>query len=124
MYMPTTKKIKCVITGKETIYSGDFLQKKINEYGSEEELLKYYICREVKSFLKKGYKVDDIRKIMNIDDSTELPDQEVLENIQNMFGKVSILKDNPSFNDALTGFTYNKSDKDVENFINDYIIKS
>ena len=61
---------------------------------------------------------------MNIDDSTELPDQEVLENIQNMFGKVSILKDNPSFNDALTGFTYNKSDKDVENFINDYIIKS
>ncbi len=42
--MPTTKKIICVVTGKPTVYSGDFLQKKINEYGSEEELLKYYIC--------------------------------------------------------------------------------
>ncbi len=124
MYMPTTKKITCVVTGKETVYSGDFLQKKINEYGSEEELLKYYICREVKSFLKKGYKVDDIRKIMNVEDSFELPSTEVLEEIQNMFGKVSILKDNPSFNDALTGFTYNKSDEDVEYFINEYIIKS
>ena len=35
MRMPATKKITCVITGKPTVYSGDFLQKKIDEYGNE-----------------------------------------------------------------------------------------
>ncbi len=124
MNMPTTKKIICNITGKETVYSGDFLQKKIDEYGSEEDLLRLYICREVKSFLKKGYKIEDIRSIMNIDETVTLPDEETLETIKSMFGKVSILKDGPTFNEALTGFTYNKSDFDVENFINDYIIKT
>ena len=54
MLMPSTQKIKCIITGKQTVYSGDFLQKKIQEYGSEEKLNKLYICREVKSFFKKG----------------------------------------------------------------------
>ena len=117
------KKLVCNITGKETMYSGDFLQKKIDEYGSEEQLNKLYISREVKSFLKKGYKIPDIRKIMNIDeDSIPLPNDDILEKIQEMFGKNSILKNNPTFNDALTGFTYNKSDPDVEKFIKEYII--
>ena len=30
----------------------------------------------------------------------------------------------PTINENLTGFTYNKSDKDVESFINEYIIKT
>ena len=45
-------------------------------------------------------------------------------NLQEKFGKKSILKDHPSFNNALTGFTYNKTDSDVEQFIKDYIIKA
>lgn len=122
MLMAKTKKITCVVTGKQTIYSGDFLQKKIDEYGSEEKLNEMYICREVKSFLKKGYKVIDIRKILNVDDKTPLPDDETLTSIEGEFLKVSILKDHPTFNEALTCFTYNKSDNDVENFINQYII--
>ena len=122
MLMAKTKKITCVVTGKQTIYSGDFLQKKIDEYGSEEKLNEMYICREVKSFLKKGYKVVDIRKILNVDDKTPLPNDETLTSIEDAFLKVSILKDHPTFNEALTCFTYNKSDNDVENFINQYII--
>ena len=122
--MPTTKKIICVVTGKPTVYCGDFLQKKINEYGSEEELLKYYICREVKSFLKKGYGIDDIRKVMNVDDDIPFPEQDIINKIEEMYRKQSILKQLPTYNDALTGFTYNKSDNDVENFINEYIIKT
>jgi hypothetical protein len=60
---------------------------------------------------------------MNIDeDSIPLPNEDILEKIQEMFGKNSILKNNPTFNDALTGFTYNKSDPDVEKFIKEYII--
>lgn len=122
MLMAKTKKITCVVTGKQTIYSGDFLQKKIDEYGSEEKLNEIYICREVKSFLKKGYKVTDIRKILNVDDTVSLLDDETVANIEGEFLKVSILKDHPTFNEALTCFTYNKSDNDVENFINQYII--
>ena len=124
MLMAKTKKITCVVTGKQTMYSGDFLQKKIDEYGSEEKLNKMYICREVKRFLKKGYKIIDIRKILNVDDSTPLPNDDILTAVENEFLKVSILKDHPTFNEALTSFTYNKSDKDVEKFINQYIIET
>jgi len=113
--MSKTKKITCIVTGKQTMYSGDFLQKKIDEYGSEEKLNKMYICREVKSFLKKGYKIIDIRKILNVDENTPLPSDDILTAIENEFLKVSILKDHPTFNEALTSFTYNKSDKDVKN---------
>mgnify|MGYP003121349885 CR=1 FL=1 len=45
----------------------------------------------------------------------------IWSSIQN---KGSILKEHPTFNDALTNFTYNKSDPDVEKFIKDYIIIS
>ena len=122
--MPSTQKIECIITGKRTVYSGEFLQKKIQEYGSEEKLKKLYICREVKSFLKKGYSVTDIRKILNVDDNFAIPVKEILEDIENTFRKDSILKEHPTFNEALTSFTYNKSDTDVENFIKEYIITS
>tara|TARA_A100000172_G_scaffold80239_1_gene69220 strand:+ start:850 stop:1218 length:369 start_codon:yes stop_codon:yes gene_type:complete len=122
--MPTTKKIICVVTGKPTVYSGDFLQKKIIEYGSEQDLNDLYICREVKSFLKKGYSVEDIRKVMNVDEDTVYPSEDVINKIEEMYRKQSILKQIPTYNDALTGFTYNKSDVDVENFINEYIIKT
>ncbi len=121
--MPSTQKINCVVTGKPTVYSGDFLQKKIDEYGSEDNLTKYYICREVKAFLKKGYKCEDIRKVLNVCESVLYPAEDIITHIQEKFGKKSILKDHPSFNNALTGFTYNKTDSDVEHFIKEYIIK-
>ena len=124
MQMPSTKRIACVVTGKETVYSGDFLKKKINEYGSEERLVSEHICRDVKSLLKKGYKVDDIRKVLNVDDDVPYPDPTIIEKIENQFGKKSILKEHPTFNEALATFTFNKSDPDVEHFINEYIIKS
>lgn len=122
MLMSRTKKITCIVTGKQTIYSGDFLQKKIDEYGTLEKLNDLYICREVKSFLKRGYKILDIRKILNVDDSTALPDEATVNNIEKTFCKTSILKEHPTFNETLTSFTYNKSDPDVEQFIKEYII--
>lgn len=122
--MPSTQKINCVITGKPTVYSGDFLQKKIDEYGSEDNLIKYYICREVKAFLKKGYRCEDIRKVLNVGEDIPHPTEDIITYVQEKFGKKSILKDHPSFNSTLTGFTYNKTDSDVEQFIKDYIIKS
>ncbi len=120
--MATTKKITCVITGKQTVYSGNFLQKKVEEYGSEDNLNRLYVCKEVKSFLKKGYKVSDIIKVLNIDEDHNLPNKEIIDEIESNYLKKTILKDAPTFNDALTGFTYNKSDPVVEKFITQYIM--
>ena len=37
-----TLKVKCFITGEESIFSGDYLNKLIERYGSRENILKYY----------------------------------------------------------------------------------
>jgi polyhydroxyalkanoate synthesis regulator protein len=121
--MSSTKKIKCIVTGKQTIYSGDFLQKKIDEYGSVDELSNTYICKEVKSFLKKGYKISDIKDLLNVDDDVPQLSDDAIKAIEENFRKNSFMKEHTSFNDTLTNFTYNKSDSDVEQFINEYIIK-
>jgi len=55
-----------VVTGKVTSYAGEFLAKKIEEYGNEANLTKFYVCKEVKALLKKGYKVKDIKKILDV----------------------------------------------------------
>ena len=64
--MVKSKKVTCVVTGKTTAYAGEFLQKKIEEYGNEANLTKLYISKEVKALLKKGYRIKDIRKILNV----------------------------------------------------------
>ena len=53
--MVKSKKVICVVTGKSTAYAGEYLQKKIEEYGGEAALDKFYICKEVRALLKKGY---------------------------------------------------------------------
>jgi len=119
--MTKTKTLTCVITGNNTIYSGEFLNKKIEEYGSEEILEKRYVCKEVKSFLKKRYKIKDIRKVLSVDDKIPLPDNETIIFLETTFNS-SINTEN-SASTTITEFTYNKSDKDVEEFINRYIIQ-
>tara|TARA_R110000803_G_scaffold77325_1_gene142176 strand:- start:539 stop:907 length:369 start_codon:yes stop_codon:yes gene_type:complete len=120
--MANTKQITCIISGKQTVYSGPFLEKTIAEYGSEEALDRLYVSREAKSLLKKGYRVIDIRKILNVDDTLTLPPEDVVKIVEDKFIKNNKLKERPSFNESITSFTYNKSDPDVEQFINDYII--
>lgn len=48
-----TLKVKCFITGEESIFSGDYLNKLIERYGSRENILKYYITYRAKNFLLK-----------------------------------------------------------------------
>ena len=61
---------------------------------------------------------------MDVGDDIPFPDEEVINHMTEQYSKPTLIKDRPSFNEALTGFTYNKSDPDVEFFINEYIIKS
>jgi len=119
--MRKTLKIKCIITGKENFFSGDYLSKKIDEYGDTESLEKYYICREVRSLLAKGYKIDNIRNLLNVSNDVIVPDSDTIKVVEDKFKKISLKL--PTVNECLTGFTYNKSDSDVESFMNEYIIK-
>jgi len=118
--MRKSLKIKCVITNKESFFSGEYLTKKIKEYESIESLESYYVCREVKTLLNKGYKISEIRNILNVDSNIEIPNSDIIDTIESKYRKTKLKL--PTINENLTGFTYNKSDVDVENFINSHII--
>ena len=118
--MRKSLKLKCIVTAKESLFSGDYLKKKIQEYGDIETLEKLYISRDVKTLLRRGYGINEIRNILNISDDINLPEKDIIDQLEEKF-KVSGLK-LPTLNDNLSGFTYNKSDKEVENFINNHII--
>ena len=118
--MRKSLKLKCIVTAKESLFSGDYLKKKIQEYGDIETLEKLYISRDVKTLLRRGYGINEIRNILNISDDINLPEKDIIDQLEAKF-KVSGLKF-PTLNDNLSGFTYNKSDKEVENFINNHII--
>jgi|TARA_R100000482_G_C5110935_1_gene140528 hypothetical protein len=118
--MRKSLKLKCIVTGKDSLFSGDYLKKKIEEYGDVESLEKLYVSRDVKTLLRRGYGINEIRNILNVSEDVNLPDKNIIDEVESKF-KISGLK-LPTFNDNLSGFTYNKSDKEVENFINNHII--
>ena len=123
--MLKSKKITCVVTGKSTAYAGEFLQKKITEYGNEAALDKTYICKEVKALLKKGYKINDIRKILDVPADVDPLPQDVVDLIELDYQKTSfkVNDTNSQSLSTITDLTYDKSDEDVEVFINTYIMK-
>lgn len=120
--MVKSLKLKCNVTGKESFFSGDYLKKKITEYDGLENLQEHYISRDVKTLLKRGYGILEIRNILNVSENIQTPTTEIIELLESKF-KTSKFK-LPTINDNLSSFTYNKSDPDVEKFINNYIIKS
>lgn len=120
----TSKKLTCVVTGKSTVYAGAFLQKKIQECGSNEDIEKYYICREVKAYLKKGYKIVEIVKILNVPGDFDLPPLDVINKIESKFKGEYLTQTDSTALSSITSLTYDKSDPDVEMFINTHIIKT
>lgn len=124
--MVKSLKISCVVTGKSTTYAGEFLAKKIQEYGNEGNLIKFYVSKEVKTLLKKGYKIKDIKKILDVPaDIDDLPD-EVTKEIEKEYQKTSYktTDTNSQSLSTITELTYDRSDPDVETFINNFILKT
>jgi len=123
--MLKSKKVTCVVTGKTTAYAGEYLQKKIEEYGNEANLDKFYICKEVRALLKKGYKVSDIRKILDVPADVDPLPVDIVNEIEKDYQKTSfkVNDTNSQSLSTITDLTYDKSDEDVESFINAYIIK-
>jgi len=123
--MNKSKKVTCVVTGKSATFAGDYLEKLLKEYGDDSNLQKMYVSKEVKAFLKKGYKINDIRKLLNVPEDDDLPPKEVIQKLEEEYQKTPVkVNDTSSAVNLLTSFTFNKSDEDVESFINNHIIKS
>lgn len=62
--MSITNKIQCNITKLWYGISQDRKEKLIKKYGSEEELIKKYICRDARTFIKQGYEISEIQQLV------------------------------------------------------------
>tara|TARA_R110000744_G_scaffold10369_4_gene32284 strand:- start:741 stop:1112 length:372 start_codon:yes stop_codon:yes gene_type:complete len=109
-------KVKCLLSGVESVMSGDRLTKKIEEFGSVEEVETTYVHRRAIRLLKKGYSVENIRKLLKVDDQA-LPiiDEDKYDRIYNLYCKRTML--NHTNIPDLSTLIYEKSDPKVVEFI-------
>lgn len=113
----SSKKITCLVSGKSYYFSKAYYDKKVVEYGDEDSLEKYFITRRVRTYLNRGYSINDIRNILNVTDDT-LPDQDS-EEIRAMVEFHSIRNNGKNKRVSNTlNFATLKSDPDVSVFIN------
>jgi hypothetical protein len=111
------RKIQCKVTGKNYTFGVDYFASKVEEYIDESNLKKYFITKKAKTFLNRGYSIQEIRNIFNVEDST-LPDPEsttMRELIE--FHKVKSNNTAKKVSNTLN-FATHKSDPDVALFIN------
>ena len=109
--MVKSKKLTCVITGKTASYAGP-----------EEKI---YICKEAKALLKKGYKIKDVRKLLDVPlDADDVP-KDIVDAIEKEYQKTSIKVNdtNSQSLSTISTLTYDRSDEDVEKFIKTFILK-
>ena len=112
-----SRKITCLITGKSYTYGQDYYDKKIKDYVDEDNLKKYFITQKAKSYLNKGYSIQEIRNILNVDEfNLPSPDsQELVELIE--FHKIQASQTAKKISNTLN-FATHKSDSEVAHFIN------
>ena len=112
-----SRKITCLITGKSYTYGQDYYDKKTKDYIDEDNLKKYFITQKAKNYLNKGYSIQEIRNILNVDNE-DLPgvdSQEVADLIE--FHKVQATQTAKKISNTLN-FATHKSDPEVTHFIN------
>jgi hypothetical protein len=61
-----TRSLKCVITGRKLHATKEYYQRKVEKIGSEEKVHSTYVCREAKNLLVKGFSVEKIREMLNV----------------------------------------------------------
>ena len=97
-----SKKLSCIITGKTIVINDDYFQKKVREFGSEDDLMQRYTCRQAKNLLMRGYSVDEIRTLLKVDKKLPSITNDVIKIIRQensddvvVFDTVSIKKSDP-----------------------------
>ena len=116
-YSMASRKITCSITGKSYTYGQDYYDKKAKDYIDKDNLKKYFITQKAKNYLNKGYSIQEIRNILNVNED-DLPDadsQEIAELIE--FHKIQASHTAKKISNTLN-FATHKSDPEVANFIN------
>jgi len=66
------RSLVCLISGKKYIFSKDYFERKIEEYGGAEQLKKFFVTKKVKSLISRGYNVDEMRRILSVEDEVGL----------------------------------------------------
>ena len=103
-------KLCCIVTGKCITVASDYYQKKIQEFGGEDELTGSYISRQAKGLLKRGYKLNEVRDLLkiNTDKVQQFTDKQISD----------ILKKDKSEETNFENINTKKSDPDVTEYIN------
>lgn len=109
--------VQCLISGKSYTYSDEYYAKRIEEYKDEETLKKFFVTKKVKSYLERGYNVQEIRNILGVQ-VTDLPSPDA-ECIQKLVAYHTLLINAESRKTSCRGnFVNDKTDSDVAVFIN------
>lgn len=109
--------VQCLISGKSFTFSNEYYAKKVEEYKDEETLKKYFITKKVKSYLERGYSVQEIRNILGVQgDDLPSADAECIADIVTYYNLLigSESRKKPS----QSNFINHKTDSDVAVFIN------
>jgi len=112
-----SRKITCLITGKSYTYGQDYYNKKVSDYIDETNLKKYFITQKAKNYLNKGYSIQEIRNILNVnaDDLPKSDSPQIAELIE--FHKIQASQTAKKISNTLN-FATHKSDPEVTDFIN------
>ena len=113
----SSRKVTCLITGKNYTYGQDYYEKKEVDYVDENNLKKYFITQKAKNYLNKGYSIQEIRNILNVDED-DLPSADsgvIAELIE--FHKIQASHTAKKISNTLN-FATHKSDPEVTHFIN------
>ena len=113
----SSRKVTCLITGKNYTYGQDYYEKKVIDYIDENNLKKYFITQKAKNYLNKGYSIQEIRNILNVneDDLPSADSEAIAELIE--FHKIQASHTAKKISNTLN-FATHKSDSDVARFIN------
>lgn len=115
----SSRKLVCLVTGRKLFATKEYFSRKVEKLGSEEAVHASYICKEAKDLLRKGYSVDKIREMLNVqlDNLSDVSDEvidEVINSKKKYFKRLSnFTSGNPIIN--------SKTDPDVKKFIQSLI---
>ena len=113
----SSRRITCSITGKSYTYGQDYYNKKVSDYVDETNLKKYFITQKAKNYLNKGYSIQEIRNILNVnEDGLPGSDSSVLVELIE-FHKIQASQTAKKISNTLN-FATHKSDPEVTHFIN------
>ena len=79
--------LSCIVTGKTRPTNSAYLEEKAKNFGSKEEFIKHYICREALTMLKQGRTVYDVRFALNVSTVIPPPDEKTVQRALEINGK-------------------------------------